>query len=104
MDPQTVFCHNMTCPARGQIGKGNIGVHSQKERRYICHVCHTTFSERKGTAFYRLRMGKDLVVLVVTLLAHGCPIQAIVVPRQRVSRGGVDIFVQQLRDRVRKPR
>jgi transposase-like protein len=79
MDPQTVFCHNMTCPARGQIGKGNIGVHSHKERRYICYVCNTTFSERKGTAFYRLRMSKDLVVLVVTLLAHGCPIQAIVI-------------------------
>lgn len=79
MDPQTVFCHNMTCPARGQIGKGNIGVHSQKERRYICRVCNTTFSERKGTVFYRLRMSKELIVLVVTLLAHGCPIQAVVI-------------------------
>jgi len=79
MDPQTVFCHNPACPARGQIGKGNIGVHSQEERRYICHVCKTTFGERKGTAFYRLRMSKELVVLVVTLLAHGCPIQAIVI-------------------------
>jgi len=79
MDPQTVFCHNLACPAKGQIGKGNIGVHSQEERRYICHVCKTTFGERKGTAFYRLRMSKELVVLVVTLLAHGCPIQAIVI-------------------------
>ena len=79
MDPQTVFCYNPACPARGQTGKGNIGVHSQEERRYICHVCKTTFSERKGTAFYRLRTSKELVVLVVTLLAHGCPIQAIVI-------------------------
>jgi transposase-like protein len=79
MDPQTVFCHNPACPARGQIGKGNIGVHSRKERRYICHECKTTFSEGKGTAFYRLRTSKDLVVLVVTLLAHGCPVQAIVI-------------------------
>ena len=78
MDPQTVFCHNPDCPARGQVGKGNIGVHSQKDRRYICHVCNTTFAESKGTAFYRLRTSKDLVVIVVTLLAHGCPIQAIV--------------------------
>ena len=79
MDPQTVFCHNLDCPARGQVGKGNIGVHSQKDRRYICHVCNTTFAASKGTAFYRLRKSKELVVLVVTLLAHGCPIQAIVV-------------------------
>lgn len=28
--------------------------------------------------FYRLRTAKDLVVIVVTLLAHGCPLQAIV--------------------------
>jgi transposase-like protein len=78
MDPQTVFCHNLACPARGQVGKGNIGVHSQKDRRYICHVCNTTFAESKGTVFYRLRKSKELVVIVITLLAHGCPVQAIV--------------------------
>ncbi len=78
MDPQTVFCHNKDCPARGQVGKGNIGVFSQKDRRYICHVCNTTFAASKGTVFYRLRKSKELVVIVVTLLAHGCPVQAIV--------------------------
>jgi transposase-like protein len=78
MDPQTVFCHNPACPARGQVGKGNIGIHSQKEHRYICHVCGKTFSGSKGTVFYRLRKNRDLVVIVVTLLAYGCPIQAIV--------------------------
>ncbi|HHH42394.1 MAG TPA: IS1 family transposase [Chloroflexi bacterium] len=78
MDPQTVFCPNPACPARGQIGKGNIGIHSRKERRYICRVCGKTFAETKGTVFYRLRTAKDLVVIVVTLLAYGCPVQAIV--------------------------
>ena len=78
MDPQTVFCHNSACPARGQVGKGNIGVHSHKDRRYICHVCNMTFAATKGTAFYRLRKSKELVIIVVTLLAHGCPVQAIV--------------------------
>lgn len=78
MDPQSVFCHNLDCPARGQIGKGNIGVHSQKDRRYICHVCGQTFTANKGTAFYRLRTAKELIVIVTTLLAHGCPVQAIV--------------------------
>ena len=78
MDPRSVFCHNSDCPARGQIGKGNIGVFSQKDRRYICHVCGQTFTANKGTAFYRLRAAKELVVTVITLLAHGCPVQAIV--------------------------
>lgn len=79
MDPQTVFCPNRDCPARGQVGKGNIGIHSQKEQRYRCRVCGQTFAARKGTAFYRLRTAEETVTLVVTLLAHGCPLQAIVV-------------------------
>ena len=78
MDPTTVFCPNPHCPARGQTGQGNIGIHSQKEQRFICHACHKTFSARKGTVFYRLRTSAETVVLVVTLLAHGCPVQAIV--------------------------
>ncbi|HSR34470.1 MAG TPA: hypothetical protein VLY63_28205 [Anaerolineae bacterium] len=78
MDPRTVFCHNPACPARAQVGRGNLGVHSQKDRRYICHVCNTTFAASKGTAFYRRRKSKELVVIVVTLLAHGCPVHAIV--------------------------
>jgi transposase-like protein len=78
MDPTTTFCPNGDCPARGQIGQGNIGIHSQKEQRFICHACQKTFSARTGTVFYRLRTSADTVVLVVTLLAHGCPVQAIV--------------------------
>ena len=78
MDPQSIFCPDIDCPARGQVGKGNISVHSQKEQRYKCHVCGKTFAATKGTVFYRLRKAKEVVVAVVTLLAYGCPIQAIV--------------------------
>jgi len=78
MDPQTVFCPNFDCPARGQLGKGNIGVHSHHEHRYICHACHKTFSATKGTPLYRLRTDADQVALVLALLAHGCPVCAIV--------------------------
>ena len=78
MDPTQTFCPNRDCPARGQLGKGNISVHSQKERRFICRQCGTTFTERIGTPFYRLRTPTETVTLVVTLLAHGCPVQAIV--------------------------
>jgi len=78
MDPTTAFCPNEHCHARGQTGQGNIGIHSQKEQRFICHACHKTFSARTGTVFYRLRTSAETVVLVVTLLAYGCPVQAIV--------------------------
>src|SRR2546423_2475130 len=79
MDPTTTFCPNVACPARGQTGQGNIGIHSCKDKRFLCTECHKTFSATKGTAFYRLRTSAETVSLVVTLLAHGCPRQAIVV-------------------------
>ena len=78
MDPTTTFCPNSACPARGQTGQGNIGIHSRQDRRFICKQCRKTFTATKGTVFYRLRTAAELVVLVVTLLAHGCPLQAIV--------------------------
>jgi transposase-like protein len=78
MNPQELFCPNMDCPARGQIGKGNIHIHSQKEKRWRCDVCRRTFTTSKGTIFYRLRSDPTIVMYVIILLAYGCPLQAIV--------------------------
>src|SRR5919201_524674 len=78
MEPTPTFCPKRNCPARGQTGQGNIGIHSRKEQRFICHECQKTFSARKGTVFYRLRTSAETVIIIVTLLAHGCPVQAIV--------------------------
>lgn len=78
VDSQTAFCPNPNCPAKGQVNKGNIRIHSQKQRRYLCRECGKTFAATKATPFYRLRHPAELVVQVVTLLAHGCPVQAIV--------------------------
>lgn len=78
MNPQQVFCVNPECCAKGQTDKGNIGIHSREEKRYICHVCKETFSESKGGFFYRLHTEPKTVVLVLTLLTYGCPQQAIV--------------------------
>lgn len=79
MDPDNVFCHNTNCPASGKFGLKNIGVHSLKKRRYICHICGKTFTDTKGTVFYRIRHSADLVTQVITLIAYGCPIIAIVI-------------------------
>jgi transposase-like protein len=78
MDPHRVFCPNPDCPDKGQRDGGNIQIHSQKERRYRCTTCSTTFAATAGTAFYRLHHPAKVMVLVVTLLCHGCPVQAIV--------------------------
>jgi len=71
--PEQVVCPNSACDATGRIG-----VHSHKERRYICHACKRTFADTSGTLLYRLKQPLDLVLLVLTLLAYGCPIGALV--------------------------
>lgn len=78
MNPEQLFCPNIDCPARGQVGQGNISVHSQKEKRCICNVCGKSFAVTKGTLFYRLRTNPQMVMQVIVLLGYGCPLQAIV--------------------------
>ncbi len=78
MNPSEQFCPNLKCCARGQVGEGNITVHSQKERRYQCTECGKTFSETTGTALYRVKKERWLYVTVMSLLAYGCPVVAIV--------------------------
>jgi len=73
MRPELVICPNPECGASGRIG-----VHSHRERRYICHACKRTFAETTGTLLYGLKHPLWLVVTVLTVLAHGCPVQAIV--------------------------
>lgn len=78
MNPQEQLCPNIDCPARGQIGEDNIGIHSQKDQRFICNVCQRTFTDSKGTLFYRLHYDPQFVLMVIALLVYGCPVQAIV--------------------------
>lgn len=66
----------LTCPDCGE--EEHIWIHSQQERRLRCGVCGRTFSESKGTPLYGLHYPRWLVVVVVSLLSHGCPVQAIV--------------------------
>src|SRR2546430_2473431 len=77
-DASKPFCPNMACSARGQQDQGNIVIHDSKRQRYRCKVCKRTFSARRGTMFEGLRKPVDLIVIVVTLLTYGCPVQAIV--------------------------
>jgi transposase-like protein len=78
VNPHDQSCHNKDCRAYGREGEGHIVIHGKKERRYRCKRCSRTFSATKGTALYRMRKPKELMFTVVTLLAHGCPLRAIV--------------------------
>ena len=66
-------------PPEDKPARATLASTRARSKRFICTACHKTFSATKGTAFYRLRTSAETVTLVVTLLAHGCPLQAIVV-------------------------
>ena len=71
LNPSLVNCPHCEEPRR-------IGIHSPTERRYKCHNCRRTFAETTGTVFYGLHYPIWVIIVVVTLLAHGCPVAAIV--------------------------
>jgi transposase-like protein len=71
--PELAVCPNSECDATGRIG-----IHSHKERRFICHGCKRTFADTTGTLLYGLKYPLWLVLIVLNLLAYGCPTPAIV--------------------------
>jgi transposase-like protein len=73
MRPELVVCPNSACGASGRSG-----VHSLKERRYKCHAGGQTFAETTGTPLFGLKHPLWLVLLILALLAQGCPVPAIV--------------------------
>lgn len=78
MNLSEVFCPYEGCVDKGVIGKGNIVWWQRGRKRCLCKSCGRTFSYRAGTMFYGLRTDEAVVSQVVTLLAYGCPCQAIV--------------------------
>ena len=78
MHPHPLFCPNPDCTSRGVAEAGNIRVHDALRQRYRCRTCKKTFSHRQGTPFHSLKTDPAVVVLILTLLLHGCPRQAIV--------------------------
>jgi hypothetical protein len=73
--------HRLLCPTPDCLGNGALGdivVHSRRERRFKCRRCGHTFAATTGTPFYRLHHAPELMILVLALVAHGCPVQAIV--------------------------
>jgi len=84
MSPSPVFCPYLDCAHKGLTDTETISVHAYKSReertptRYHCAACNRTFSARRCTPFYRLHHPEALMVVVLTLRAHGCPIPAVV--------------------------
>jgi transposase-like protein len=86
MNLQTVFCPNPGCRDKYVSGKGNIISHGQKRQRCKCTRCGRTFAYKQGTPFFGLRSDVQEIICVVTLVAYGCPVAAIVAAFGRDER------------------
>ncbi len=78
MNPHERFGHHVDSRADGRTGEGPIVSHSQREGRSRGKRCGKLFRAAKGTALSRIHQPTARVVPVVALLAHGCPLPAIV--------------------------
>jgi len=74
MNTEEAFCPNPECPLHGLQDQDNIRLHSKKEKRFRCQRCMKTFAATTGTPFYRRKYEAQFISQVVSLLAHGCPV------------------------------
>ena len=72
-----VACPNEKCTLFGVAGKGNITVYgtyersSGKGRKFICHICETTFCDRTNTPLYDLRTDEEKVKMALKMAMRG---------------------------------
>jgi hypothetical protein len=78
------FCPNETCldygKLQGEQPKKNIkkfGKTKAGRQRYQCKTCAETFSETKGTIFYRRRTAKSEIIDTLALVAEGSRISSL---------------------------
>lgn len=94
------FCPNEACADYGKrqseqqknivrCGKTKAG-----RQRYMCRTCGRTFSETKGTIFYRRRTPEDEIIETLALLAEGNRISSLT----RVTGHKEDTILAWLRD------
>jgi len=78
------FCANEECEDHGklqkQLSKRNIKKYGHTKngtQRYQCLTCEATFTETKGTIFYRRRTPMDAILEVLAFLAEGVRISTL---------------------------
>lgn len=94
------FCPNEVCPDHGKVqseqqhniirfGKSKAG-----RQRYRCKTCRKTFTETKGTIFYRRRTSEKEIVDTLALIAEGNRINSLV----RVKGHKEDTIIDWIRE------
>ena len=74
------FCWNPECTDYGKVNKGNIrrfGKTRKGTQRYQCKTCKKTFTETKGTLFYRRHHSQETILECLAMLAERMSLAAI---------------------------
>jgi len=78
-DVSDLCCVNSRCPDYGQRGAGNLlfrKVYGRERRRFVrCRTCRREFSERQGTALYKVRTPTATAIAVLEHIADGCGVR-----------------------------
>ena len=78
------FCPNETCSDYGKLQSSEqhninkFGKTKAGRQRYWCKTCGTTFTETKGTLFYRRRTPEGEIIDTLALIAEGNRISSLV--------------------------
>ncbi len=97
------FCPNEACPDYGKLqsdSANNIrkfGKNRNGKQRYQCTTCGRTFTETKGTIFYRRRVPEEEILETLFLLAEGVRISSL----SRAKGHKEDTILDWLRDAAR---
>ena len=77
------FCPNETCPDYGKEQSDQqhniikFGRTKAGRQRYRCKTCGATFTETKGTLFYRRRTPEDKIIAALAQIAEGNRISSV---------------------------
>jgi len=78
------FCPNKACPDYGKVPQDQatknikkFGKTPQGKQRYQCKTCGATFSQTKGTLFYRRRTQEKEILETLALIGEGVRISSL---------------------------
>lgn len=74
------FCPNSGCDDYGKLQASNIikfGKTRAEHQRYRCHSCERTFTETKGTIFYRKRTPQEEIMEALAFIAEGSRVSSV---------------------------
>lgn len=78
--PDGLYCPNPGCPRFGQEEGRQLERHgyygARPTTQYLCRACGKTFTETKGTFFYRLRSPREKVLQALAMVAEQGGIRA----------------------------